>query len=379
MAMVKTAGTLDLYAELGMRRVVNASATLTRLGGSLMPPPVIEAMVQASRSFIDLPELQRRVGERIARATKNEAAYVCCGAAAGLTLATAACVTGTDPAKIGRLPRDLDGLKDEVVVHKSQRNGYDFAVRQAGVRLVEIGPSVAELDRAIGERTAAVLYFAGRLAEGSLPLETVVEVARRRGVPVVVDGAAQIPPIANLWAYTRAGADLAIFSGGKGLRGPQSSGLILGRADLIEAVRLNGPPNQAIGRPMKVGKEEMLGLLAAVEWSLSLDEPALLARYERQVARVVDAVRNIPGVAAERDFPSEAGQPMPRALVRFDAAALGFDRDEVVRRLGEGDPYVEVAKSGADGIWINPQTLEDGEEAIVVDRLLAALGQRRGR
>jgi L-seryl-tRNA(Ser) seleniumtransferase len=374
----------DVYAELGMRRVVNAAATLTRLGGSLMPAPVIEAMIAASRSFVDLPELQRRVGERLARLTDNEAAYVCSGAAAGLTLATAACVTGTDPAKIARLPVDLDGLKNEVVVHHSQRNGYDFAVRQTGIRFVEIGqsgrPEAAELRAAINDRTAAVVFFAGAHFErDALPLATVIEVAAERAVPVIVDGAAQIPPISNLSNFTRAGAALAIFSGGKGLRGPQSSGLIVGRRDLIEAVRLNGPPNSAIGRPMKVGKEEMVGLLAAVELYLGLDEPALIQRYERQVARVVEALAKVGGVTAGRDFPSEAGQPMPRALVQFDAAALGVDRDEIVRRLGEGDPYVEVARSGSDGIFVNPQTLADGEETIVIERLLAALGKGPGR
>jgi uncharacterized pyridoxal phosphate-dependent enzyme len=375
---VRTAPTTDVYANLGMRRVINAAATLTRLGGSIMPPPVLEAMIQASRSFVELPELQRRCGERLAELTRNEAAYVCSGAAAGLTLTTAACITDTDPAKIARLPGDLAGLKDEVVVHRSQRNGYDFAVRQTGVRMVEIGPSVDELEAALGERTAAVVYFAGKLAEGSLPLRTVVEVAHRRGVPVIVDGAAQIPPISNLSRYTlEDGADLAIFSGGKGLRGPQSSGLIVGRADLIEAVRMHGPPNSAIGRPMKVGKEEMVGLVAAVDWYLSLDEPSLVKRYERQVARVIESVAGVAGVTASRVFPSEAGQPMPRAQVRFDAAVLGFDRDEVVRRLREGDPYVEVSGSGDDGIYVNPQTLDDGEETIVIERLLAAL--KRGR
>jgi uncharacterized pyridoxal phosphate-dependent enzyme len=375
---VRTAPTTDVYADLGMRRVINAAATLTRLGGSIMPPPVLEAMMQASRSFIELPELQRRVGERLAKITKNEAAYVCSGAAAGLTLTTAACITGTDPEKIARIPNDTAGLKNEVVVHKSQRNGYDFAVRQAGVRMVEIGTSVDELNAALGERTAAVVYFAGRLAEGSLPLKTVVELAHAKGVPVIVDGAAQIPPISNLWQYTTVdGADLAVFSGGKGLRGPQSSGLIVGRADLVEAVRMHGPPNQAIGRPMKVGKEELVGFLAAVEWSLSRDEPALIQRYERQVARVVESLAGVAGVTARREFPSEAGQPMPRALVQIDAEAVGFDRDEVVRRLREGDPYVEVSSSGKDTIYVNPQTLEDGEETIVIERLLSAL--KRGR
>lgn len=375
---MRTAPTTDVYADLGMRRVVNAAATLTRLGGSIMPAPVLEAMMQASRSFVDLPELQRRCGERLAKLTKNEAAYVCSGAAAGLTLTTAACITGTDPEKIARIPGALDGLKNEVVVHKSQRNGYDFAVRQTGARLIEIGPTVEELNAAISDRTAAVVYFAGRLADGSLPLTTTVEVAHARGVPVIVDGAAQIPPISSLWRYTTEdGADLAVFSGGKGLRGPQSSGLIVGRADLIEAVRMHGPPNQAVGRPMKVGKEEMVGFVAAVEWSLSRDEPSLIQRYERQVARVVDALAGVAGVSARREFPSEAGQPMPRAFVQLDAAELGFDRDEVVRRLHEGDPYVEVSTSGDDGIYVNPQTLEDGEETIVIERLLAAV--RHGR
>jgi L-seryl-tRNA(Ser) seleniumtransferase len=368
-----------------MRRVINAAATLTRLGGSIMPPLVIEAMIQASRSFVDLPELQRRCGERLAKLTRNEAAYVSSGAAAGLTLTTAACITGVDRDRIARLP-NLDGLKNEVVIHRCQRNGYDFAVRQTGVRVVEIGDldlgvtQAQELEVAIGERTAAVVYFAGANFErGALPLRTTVEIAHRRGVPVIVDGAAQIPPISNLWEFTSdAGADLAVFSGGKGLRGPQSSGLIVGRADLIDAVRLNGPPNQAIGRPMKVGKEEMIGLVAAVEWYLGQDEPGLIRRYERQVARVVESLGKLPGLTAERDFPSEAGQPMPRALVRFDAGELGFDRDEVVRRLHEGDPYVEVSNSGKDGIWINPQTLEDGDEKIVIDRLLAALAPARG-
>jgi L-seryl-tRNA(Ser) seleniumtransferase len=382
---VRPSTTTDVYADLGLRRVVNAAATLTRLGGSIMPAPVVEAMVRASRSFVDLPELQRRCGERLARLTQNEAAYVSSGAAAGLTLTTAACITGVDREKIARLP-NLEGLKNEVVIHRCQRNGYDFAVRQTGVRVVEIGDPAAgvtepsELEGAIGERTAAVVYFAGAHFERcALPLRRTVEIAHARGVPVIVDGAAQIPPVSNLWGYTRdAGADLAVFSGGKGLRGPQSSGLIVGRADLIEGVRLNGPPNQAIGRPMKVGKEEMIGLVAAVEWYLSQDEPGLIQRYERQVARVVEALGNRPGVTARRDFPSEAGQPMPRALVRFDAGTLGLDRDEVVRRLHEGDPYVEVANSGGDGIWVNPQTLEDGEERIVIDRLLAALAPAQG-
>jgi L-seryl-tRNA(Ser) seleniumtransferase len=260
-------------------------------------------MRDAAGSFIQLDELQRAVGRRLAELTGNEAAYVSSGAAAGMALATAACVAGTDPARINRLP-DTSGMKNEVIAHRSQRNGYDHAIRQVGVTLVEIGmgrsAAAWELEAAINERTAAVFYFGGmHFAESAIPLPEVVRIAHAHDVPVIVDAAAQIPPISNLWHFTRElGCDLAIFSGGKGLCGPQSSGLVLGRRDLIDACAVNGPPNHSIGRPMKVGKEELVGLLTAVEWSLRRDEPALIADYERQVAYLIDRLQGIPGVTA---------------------------------------------------------------------------------
>src|SRR4051794_41235921 len=273
------------YADLGVTPIINASATLTRVGGSRMPKPVMDAMAAGTEAFVDLEELQRRAGERIATLTRNEACYICSGAAAGIAIAVAACITGADPAKIARLPH-FDGPPAEVVIHRAHRNGYDHAARQTGATLVEIGMAHStqrwELEAAIGPQTACVLYFAGaHYAEGALPLSEVVEVAHERGVPVLVDAAAQIPPVAALWQYTRElGADIAIFSGGKGLRGPQSSGLVLGKREIVEACYPNGSPNQSIGRPMKVGKEETLGILAAIEWSLSQDEAAVLAGYE---------------------------------------------------------------------------------------------------
>lgn len=361
---------MTIYDELGVRRVINASATLTRLGGSLMPPPVVAAMAEASGWFVDLPEFQRLVGAEIARLTGNDACYVSSGAAAGITLAVAACLTGDDPALIDAMPYLEGASQTEVVVCRSQRNGYDYAARLTGARLVEIGPGVDELRAALSERTACVLWFAGaHFAAGALPLELVVPVAHERGVPVLVDAAAQIPLCSNLWRFTRErGADVAIFSGGKGLRGPQSSGLVLGRREIIEGCRRNGPPNQSIGRPMKVGKEELAGILAAVRWSLAQDEPALLARYEETVRLWVEGLRGLPGVAVERGYPSEAGQPHGRAIVHLGPTARR-DRDQLIGALWDRDPRIAVAPHGDDAIALNPQTLEPGEPDLVLAAL----------
>jgi L-seryl-tRNA(Ser) seleniumtransferase len=368
---------MNTYDDLGVRKVINASATLTRLGGSLMPPSVVAAMSRAATSFIDLPELQQKVGDRIAAMTNNEACYLSSGAAGGIAVAVAACMTGTNPAAIAQLP-DTTGLKNEVIIHRCQRNGYDHAARQTGAKIVEIGMAHStqpwELDAAITDRTACVLYFAGaHFANGALPLKQVVETAHARGVPVLVDGAAQIPPITNLSHFTRdLGADIAIFSGGKGLRGPQSSGLVLGKREIIEACRANGAPNHSLGRPMKVGKEEMLGLLAAVEWSLDQDEAYVLAGYETTVRGWLDGLGDLPGITVERSYPSEAGQPHSRAILRV-AADSKRSRDEIVSALWDGNPRIAVSPVGTDGIALNPQTLEPGEDAIVLKALRAVL------
>ncbi|HEX6355620.1 hypothetical protein [Actinophytocola sp.] len=356
---------------LGVRPVVNASATLTTLGGSLLAPPAVVAMAEAAGHFVDLPELQTRVGERIATLTGNEAAYVSSGAAAGITLAVAACLAG--PERIEAFPA-LDGIaRNEVVLFRSQRNGYDYAVRQTGARVVEAG---ATLD-SLSPRTACVLWFAGtHYAEGAPPIEEVVPVARAAGVPVLVDAAAQIPPISSLWHFTReVGADAAIFSGGKGLRGPQSSGLVLGRRAIIDGCRAHGSPNHAIGRGMKVGKEELAGLLAAVEWSLARDEPALLKAYEARVANWLRGLVDLPGVHVERGYPSEAGQPHGRAIVTLSPAS-GWTRDELVAALWADEPRIAVGVVGTDSLALNPQTLEPGEDVVVLDALLHHLRSR---
>jgi L-seryl-tRNA(Ser) seleniumtransferase len=368
---------MSLYNDLGVRPVINASATLTRLGGSLMPPEVLAAMNEAARCFVELPELQKRVGERIAALTRNEAAYVSCGAAAGLVLTTAACVAGDDPEALRRLP-DVTGLKSEVILHRAHRNGYDHAVRQVGVKVVEIGGTRAELEGAITPQTAAFFWFQGGMTgRGDLPLPEVLEVCKARGVPVIVDAAAQLPPVENLWRFTEMGADAAVFSGGKDLRGPQSSGLVVGKRSLIETCALHGSPNHSIGRPMKVGKEEMLGLLAAVERYLTLDHAARAQTCERIVEEWNAALNALPGVSARRDFPNEAGQPLAWSLVTLDTAVTGVSRDALVARLEAGDPIIAVAPCGPDSLHLNPMTLEPGEERVVLEGILRGLGVGR--
>ncbi|MEV0347956.1 hypothetical protein AB0H88_19470 [Nonomuraea sp. NPDC050680] len=370
----------------GVRPVINASATLTALGGSLMPPSVLKAMTEGAAHFVDLPELHDRVGERLATLTRNEAACVTSGAAAAITLTVASCVG--EPAQA--FPADA-----EVVMFAGQRNGYDYAARLTGARIVEVGPSIEELRAALVRRPACLLWFAGaHYAADALPIEDVIRVARELApagpapagtpgltgppaVPVIVDAAAQIPPVSSLWRFTaELGADAVIFSGGKGLRGPQSSGLVLGKRWIVDRCRAHASPNQQIGRGMKVGKEELLGLYAAVEWTLEQDEEALLASYEQIVDRWIAGLRGVPGVVAERGYPSEAGQPHGRAVVRL-LTTSGWTRDGLVRALWDGDPRIAVGVFGVpdDAIALNPQTIEPGEDLVVLDALVRHLSR----
>lgn len=370
---------MTIYQELGIRPVINAAATLTKLGGSLMPKPVIEAMNDASGQFIDLFEFHEKAGKRIAELTHNEAAFISSGAAAGIALTVASCIAGVDPVLQQAFPY-LDGCdKREVIVYRGQRNGYDYAARQTGARLVEVEPDGDELEMNLSGQTACVLFFAGQhFADKALPLEEVVAIAHTMGVPVIVDAAAQIPPVSNLWHFTKdLGADAAIFSGGKGLRGPQSSGLIVGRQEIIDGVRVNAAPNQSLGRPMKVGKEEMAGLLAALEWSLAQDEHATLALYEDRVSYWIEGLCGIPGINAERRYPSEAGQPHGRTFLHFSPEAA-ITRDAAIDALWNRNPRIAVSPIGDDTLALNPQTIEDGEESIVLAALKEVLGVTAG-
>jgi L-seryl-tRNA(Ser) seleniumtransferase len=365
---------MGIYERLGTRRVINADATLTRLGGSLMPSHVLDAMCEAAGSFVDMYELQQAVGKRLAELTRNEAAYVSTGAAAGIVLATLAAMTEGDLATIARLIETGEVPKNEVIIHRVQRIPYDPAVRLAGARIVEIGNRLQtfpwELEAAITPRTAMVFYAAGvHLASGALPLAETVEIAHSHGIPVVVDAAAQLPPTENLWRFTREfGADLAVFSGGKDFRGPQASGLLVGTEAMIAAIAVNGSPHQRLARPLKVGKEEMIGLLAAVEQYVEVNWQDRARRYEAIVERWLEHFRDVPGMSASRVFPNEAGQPTPRCRVTF-SAETGLSGAEVVTLLWDGDPRIAVAVDGPDAISMTPELLEEGEESILLDRI----------
>jgi len=294
----------SIYEQLGIRTIVNAAGPVTRLSGSIMPAEVAQAMAGASGRCVDIAHLQAFAGGVIAEITGAESGYVTSGAAAGLLLGTAACVTGLDPGKMNRLP-DTSGMRNEVIMPRSHRNFYDHAIRAVGVRLVEVGiadrysgagvrdTEAWEIADAITDCTAAVGYVANARARPSLP--EVVAVAHARGVPVIVDAAGQLPPQANLKRFISEGADLVCFSGGKALRGPQSSGILCGKRDLIAAAalqhldqdvyfelwhpppslidksRLPGAPQHGLGRPCKVGKEEIVGLLTALELFVAED------------------------------------------------------------------------------------------------------------
>ena len=361
------------YQSLGVRPLINAYATMTKFGGSLMPPEVLAAMNEGASAFVDLQLLQRRVGERIAELTDNEAAYITSGAAAGIVLAAAAAVLNKHPDALKRFP-DLAAFNHEAIIFRSQRNPYDYAIQQTGLKYREIEAEAAALRAAISERTACIFWFHGALVRADdIPLSELIAIAAEHDIPVIVDAAAQLPPVENLWRFTQMGAALALFSGGKDLRGPQSSGLMLGRRDFIESIRPISNPNHGLGRPLKVGKEEMMGALAAVERYLKLDHNARERYCEETVRMFCAALNPLPGVRAERAFPNEAGQPLPRCRVTIDSAVLGKSADDIVADFLAHEPAIAVAPDSDASFYLNPMTLEPGEELIVRDACLELL------
>jgi L-seryl-tRNA(Ser) seleniumtransferase len=322
-------------------------------------------MEEASRSFVRLEDLQKAVGERIAKLLDVESAVVTSGGAGATMLATAACVTGTDAEKIRRVP-NLEGMKSEVIIPHAHRNGFDHAARNVGVKLVEV-ETLDDLHRAIGPQTA-MLYFTNIFEHKG-------QIKRK----VYNDAAAELPPATNLSSIIREGFDLVGFSGGKGLRGPQSSGLLLGRKDLIQAAVLNNNPiEDAIGRPCKVGKEEMMGLLVAVEEYVRRDHEADIRLWRGFMESVAKDLRGISTVTAEVYVPGPGGHPVPYLRVQWDQNRLNLKYADCVQQLRDGDPSIEV-NAGDDGLSLASYNLYPSEERIVGFRLRGILRQTARR
>jgi uncharacterized pyridoxal phosphate-dependent enzyme len=366
------------YSDLGIRPIINAWGTVTVIGGSIMSEEVLAAMVEAGRYYVPIQELLEAAGKYVSKRLGVEAAFICCGAAAGMAVSAAACIAGTNPAYRSQLP-NTEGIKNEIIIFRAMRLRYDQGFRVAGARIVEIGwPEMVEqwnLEAAFSSRTAAVAYIVQSAQPGLLPLETVIKVAHERDVPVIVDAAAEIPPLENLKHYYKLGADLTIYSGGKDIRGPQSTGLIIGRKDLIHACAFNSAPNHSIGRGMKVGKEEIMAFVTALDLWLEQDFEKEMQCWETQVAIVVDALSEIPGVNVKRVFPSEPGiQPIwiPRVYVNWSPEVTQLSPLELKEMLLNGEPRVAVGTS-ATGLVVNPQMLEVGQERIVADCIKGVL------
>jgi L-seryl-tRNA(Ser) seleniumtransferase len=376
---------MGIYERLGVRRVIHASGTTTRYGGSILRPQALEAMREASQTLVNLDELNEAAGAAIARLLGAEAAFVTAGASAGLVLQAAACIAGDDPARITRLP-DTRGMRHEIVIQRAHRFAYDQAYRVPGGVLVEIGlarrTQPFELEEAITERTAAVAYLVSPFTSppGILGLEQVIAIAHRRGVPVIVDAASMLPPRANLTRFTRLGADLVSFSGGKGVRGPQSTGFLLGRRDLIRAAALNASPNQAIARAAKTSKEEIAGLVTALELFLAEDEAAEMTRYREVCTTIVDALGDIPGlrIVVEQD---PVNRVIPHAVVYFEPGWRGPGGRAVQLALAQGEPHIYVQQGPHQGgytdeLAVDPINLQPGDEKTIAVRLREELTRR---
>jgi L-seryl-tRNA(Ser) seleniumtransferase len=394
---------MSIYDDIGARTIVNAKGPSTRVSGGLLAPEVTAAMREAAEYCVDMAELQAAASGVIAEVTGAEAGIVTSGAAAGLLLGTAACVAGLDPGKMARLP-DTTGMKGQVVMVRSQRNFYDHAVRSVGIKLIEVGiadrfsgagvrdTEAWEIADAITPQTAAVFYVAN--PHSLPPLKQVVEVAHAAGVPVLVDAAGQLPPASNLKRFIAEGADLVSFSGGKAIRGPQSSGILCGRRDLISAValqhldldilweqwnpppslidkrRLPGAPQHGIGRPCKVGKEQIVGLITALRLFVAEDPEARRRRWLGLMEALVAAAKGIPHAEVSLSVDRRHAD-IPGVQLKLNEEAAGMSALDLVRRLQDGDPGIHAGPGRVNEgvVTFGPMCLKEGEPELIGRRL----------
>jgi L-seryl-tRNA(Ser) seleniumtransferase len=373
--------TSSIYTSLGVRPLINCKGTFTIITGSLSLPEVKRAMLLASQQFVNLDELMEAVGQRLATLTGAEWGIITSGCSAAETLATCAAIAGGNPENIQRLP-DLTGLKDEVIVPAYSRNVYDHAIRMLGVRILTVA-NTTELEAALGPRTAMVYILACPDDQGPLGLEPIARLAHQQNVPVLVDAAAEnLTPGIHL----KRGADLVAYSGGKALRGPQAAGLLLGRKDLCKAAWLNSAPHHAFCRSMKVGKEEIMGMLAAVEAWYQRDHEAEWRTWESWLAHVAERVSTLPGVRTGVVEPESLSNNAPRLRISWETCRFGIGGSDVFDLLLAGEPRIILAGArgrfqdcpeSASDSWVEimPWMMEPGQDGIVADRLHGLLSR----
>ena len=355
----------DYFKELGLRSYINAAGTYTSLTGCMMRPEVMDAINYASKQYVQLEDIQERVGARISELLGCEDAQITAGAFSAMTLGLAGVLTGMDRKKAAQIPNDLSGMKSEVILQKSHHIGYAHALRNTGVTIVEV-ETRKELEKAINNKTAMLWYLNAHSEDSEISHEEFIEIGKKNGIPTMNDCAADVPPVENLWKYTKMGYDLVCFSGGKGIKGPQSAGLLLGRKDLIQAARISAPPNgDTVGRGMKVNKEEVLGMYVALETYLNMDHEKEWKLWEDQINLISDKAKSVSGVKTEIHVPKVANH-VPSLRISWDEAKVKIKAADVREALRNGHPSIEV-KGGRKTVDITTWMMNPGEERIVAE------------
>ena len=356
----------DILKELGIRTFVNAAGTYTAMTASLMHDEVVETIKQGAKKFAMLDEVQDKVGEKIAELCHAEAATVTAGCWSALVLGTAGVLTGMDMKKVAQLP-DVTGMKAEVIVQKGHNIGYVHALTNTGAIIVEI-ETVQELEKSINEKTAMMWFLNTYAPMGKIQHEEWVAIAKKHKIPTMIDMAADVPPVSNLWKYNDLGFDLVCVSGGKAMCGPQSAGILMGKKELIAAARLSAPPRGGnIGRGMKVNKEEILGMYVALEKYINQDHDAEWKMWESKIDTIKTAVNSIEGVTTEVSVPPIANHT-PLLFIKWDESKVKTTNKDLMLKLRNGSPSIEVMANGT-GINITVFMLQEGEEKIVAKRV----------
>jgi L-seryl-tRNA(Ser) seleniumtransferase len=359
----------NIFEDLGLRTFINAAGTYTSMTASLMEEEVMDVINEASTEFVMLDEVQDKVGERIAQMTHAEAATVTAGAFSALTLGTAGVLTGMDPKKVEQLPNlKGTGMKSEVIVQKSHIIGYINALTNTGVTIIPV-ETAEDLQRAVNERTAMMWFLNANTDLGKIKQQEWLDLAKKYNIPTMIDIAADVPPVENLWKFNDMGFDLVCVSGGKAIRGPQSAGILMGKKDLIAAARLSAPPRGAtIGRGMKVNKEEILGMYVALQNYISKDHKKEWQTWEERVKTITNAAKSVEGVTCDVSVPPYANRT-PLINIAWDASKVKLSGSELIERLRKGTPSIEVMPGAKDGINITVFMLKPGQEKTVASRL----------